>query len=172
MTSAVLWLARKCMSVRFRKKFVICSHDLPFCVAGLTQVKRELKRKRLGHWMMHGKAIWKPGVGEITKAFRDIALDHIRGTYSIPYEPPVAMFNMLTHVRLWPRAVKLSPSWKMEVSKTAWIKPWSSATKHYESGSTVSLSLYHIVTWNLKSLENVWTVVTGLKFHCELVNQK
>ena len=43
--------------------------------------------------------------------------------YSIPYEPPVAMSNMLTHVELWPRAIKLNPSWKVEFSKSGWIKP-------------------------------------------------
>ena len=29
--------------------------------------------KRLDHQMMHGKAIWKPGIGEITKSSRGIA---------------------------------------------------------------------------------------------------
>ena len=46
-----------------------------------------------------------------------------RAYYSIPYEPPVAMSNMLTHVELWPRAIKLNPSWKVEFSKSGWIKP-------------------------------------------------
>ena len=34
------------------------------------------------------------------------------------------MVNMLTHIGLWPRAIKLNPLWKTELSKSAWIKPW------------------------------------------------
>ena len=34
------------------------------------------------------------------------------------------MVNMLTHIGLWPRAIKLTPFWKTELSKSAWIKPW------------------------------------------------
>ena len=48
--------------------------------------------------MMHGKAIWKPG-------------------------SPAARVNVLKHVGLWPTAIKLNPLWKMELSKSAWIKP-------------------------------------------------
>ena len=35
--------------------------------------KKTLKKKRLGHQMMHGKAIWKIGIGVIAKASRGIA---------------------------------------------------------------------------------------------------
>ena len=52
--------------------------------------------------MMHGKAIWKRGIGEIAKP-------HTRGAYSAPYEPLEAMANVLTRVGLWP-AIKLNPS--------------------------------------------------------------
>ena len=38
--------------------------------------------------------------------------------------PQVQGYNMLTHSWLWPTGIKLNPSWKMEVSKSAWIKPW------------------------------------------------
>ena len=70
--------------------------------------------------MIHGKAIWKPGIGEIAKASRDPT----KRAYSAPYEPPVAIPNVLMHVRLYATAIKLNPSWKTEVNKSAWIKPW------------------------------------------------
>ena len=64
---------------------------------------------------MHGKAIWKPGIGEIAKVARGIALkSHKKGGYSTPYEPSAA--NMLSF------DIKLNPSWKTEVSKIAWIR--------------------------------------------------
>ena len=41
--------------------------------------------------MMHGKAIWKPGIGEITKAPMGIAPEPYKGAVcSIPYEPQTA----------------------------------------------------------------------------------
>ena len=94
-----------------------------------------------------------------SQSFQGHCLGPHKGGLQHPYEPPVAMFNMLTHVRLWPRAIKLSSSWKTEVSKSAWIKPWSSATKHYESGSTVSFSIPHCYL----ELE-----VTGKRLNCEM----
>ena len=39
-----------------------------------------------------------------------LLLDTTRGSYSAPYEPPVAMANVVTHIGLWPIAMKLSPS--------------------------------------------------------------
>ena len=35
--------------------------------------------------------------------------------------PQLQGANVLTHVELWPVNMKLNPSWKMEVSKSAWI---------------------------------------------------
>ena len=68
--------------------------------------------KRLGHQMMHGMVIWKPGISETAKASKGIApCNTTRGAYySAPYEPPVARVNVLSHVGLWPRAIKLNPS--------------------------------------------------------------
>ena len=63
--------------------------------------------------MMHGKAIWKVGISEIAKSSTD----------SAPYEPIAARANVVTYVGLWPTAIKLNPSWKTEVSRSAWIKP-------------------------------------------------
>ena len=34
------------------------------------------------------------------------------------------MANVLMHVGLWPITIILNPSWKTEVRKSAWIKPW------------------------------------------------
>ena len=38
--------------------------------------------------------------------------------------PQLQESNVLMHVVSWPMAIKLNPSWKTEVSKGAWIKPW------------------------------------------------
>ena len=43
------------------------------------------KRNKKGKGqVMHGKAIWKPGMAEIVKASRDFAPDPTRGVYSTP----------------------------------------------------------------------------------------
>ena len=60
MTSAAFGSARNHMQIKFRKKFVICSHDLPLCVvikcrvlvrgsrfASLTKAKRVLKKENI-----------------------------------------------------------------------------------------------------------------------------
>ena len=39
-----------------------------------------------------------------------LSLDPTSGTYSAPFEPPAARANVLTHVGLWPTAIKLNPS--------------------------------------------------------------
>ena len=80
------------------------------------ETKRDLKGKRLGHRMMHGKAIWNPGIAEIAKG-------ELTGDLKHPLKPPASRANALTYVGLWPMAIKLNPSWKTEVSKSAWIKP-------------------------------------------------
>ena len=105
MTSAAFESAKNRMCIRFRKKFVICSYDLRFCVAilcvvvgrwshraSLAKIKWVLKRKTLGHQMMHGKPIWKPGIGEKAKASRGNAKS---GVYDAPYEPPAAKGQLL-----------------------------------------------------------------------------
>ena len=46
---------------------------------------------------------------------RALPLDPTRGAYSAPYESPVVMANVLTRLILHE---------KIEVSKSAWIKPW------------------------------------------------
>ena len=42
--------------------------------------------------MMHGKPIWKPGIGEKAKASRGNAKS---GVYDAPYEPPAAKGQLL-----------------------------------------------------------------------------
>ena len=81
------------------------------CKKSIQIEKKTLKRKKLCHPKMHGKAIWKPEITEIT-------------TSGATLEPRAARINMLMHFMLWPMAIKLNSSWKMEVSKSAWIKPW------------------------------------------------
>ena len=81
--------------------------------------KRPKKGKHNGHQIMHGTAIWKPRISKIAKASRG----------SAPYEHSAARANMVTFVGLWPTAIKLNPSWKTDVSKSAWIKPWG--TKNF-----------------------------------------
>ena len=36
---------------------------------------------------MHGKAFWKPGIDEIAKASKGIALGPTREAYNFPYDP-------------------------------------------------------------------------------------
>ena len=69
---------------------------------------------------MHGKAIWKPRLGEIAKASRGIAPGpHKRGFTAPHMIPHLQGSNMLTDVVLWTSTIKLNPSWKTEVSKSA-----------------------------------------------------
>ena len=52
--------------------------------------------------MMHGKAIWKPGITEIAKPHKE--------DLKCPLEPKAARANVLTHIGLWPTNIKLNPS--------------------------------------------------------------
>ena len=80
--------------------------------------------KKLCDRMMHGKAIWKPGITEIAKASKGFAPGAYKEDLQCPLQPKAARANVLTHVGLWSMAIKLNPSWKTVVSKSAWIKPW------------------------------------------------
>ena len=102
-----------------------CHFVLPFSVlvgrrshhASLTQAKRDLKWKRLGHRIIHEKTIWKPGISETDKASRGIIPGlHQRGCLQHPiWTPSCNGQHADTH---WVMAYsKLNPSWKMEVSK-------------------------------------------------------
>ena len=83
--------------------------------------------------MMHGKAIWKLGINEIAKASRDIAPDPYKRVFAAPHmNDQLQGASMLMYVGVWPMTIKLNPSWKTEVSKSAWIKPCISMFKfHY-----------------------------------------
>ena len=65
----------------------------------------------------------KPGICEIAKP--------TRGAYSTPSKPPVAMAYVLMHIGSCSMAIKPNPSWKAEVSKSAWIKPCKLHQKKY-----------------------------------------
>ena len=89
--------------------------------------KNSKKRKRLGHKMIHGKAIWKPGIGETSKASRGSAPEPHKAGFAAPHmNLQLQEVILLMHIGLWPTSVKLNPSWKSEVSRSAWINPWIS----------------------------------------------
>ena len=51
-----------------------------------------------------------------------------QGGLTAPHmNPPAASANVLTYIGLWSMTIKLNPSWKTEVNKSAWIKPWNVA---------------------------------------------
>ena len=56
---------------------------------------------------MHGKTMWKPGIGEIAKAFRGIAPGPHKGAYSAPYEPPASRAKV--------------PSFKGQSANVRWV---------------------------------------------------
>ena len=137
LTSAVFWVDKK-THVREVSKiihmFTWIAIVLPFKVWWWGDMgkspcksygcKKWPKNKRLGQRMMHGKAIWKIRFGDIAKASKDCPWTPQRPHYSAPYEPPAEGANVLMRVGSWPMVIKLNPSWKTEVSKSAWIKPW------------------------------------------------
>ena len=45
------------------------------------------------------------------------------GFTALHMNPQLQVANVLPHVGLLPTVIKLNPSWKTEVSKSAWIKP-------------------------------------------------
>ena len=95
--------------------------------------------------MMHGKAIWKLGIGEIAKASSDILPWTPQAGFTAPQMNTQLQGSneLMHHVGLWPMVIKLNPSWKREVSKSAWIKPWwfgQIFLKRYTSTSTTGES--------------------------------
>ena len=57
-------------------------------------------------------------------------------------EPPVARATVLTHVELWPTAIKLNPLWKTEVIKSPWMSP------HLSLFCPFKLSVLNWTKWN------------------------
>ena len=70
--------------------------------ACLTLAKRDLKMEKI----RSANDAWK----DYSKLHGALPLDPTREAYSVLYDPPVAMTNVLTRVGLWPRAIKLNPS--------------------------------------------------------------
>ena len=66
--------------------------------------------ERLGHRMMHGKVIKKPGINAWdSQSFQGHCPVTPQGRLTAPHmNLPVAMTNVLTRVELWPKAIKLN----------------------------------------------------------------
>ena len=75
--------------------------------------------------MIHGKANWRQEIAETAKASRGIAPGPHKVGLTAPHMNLQLQWPMCVHVGLWPTSKALNPSWKMEVSKSAWIKPWN-----------------------------------------------
>ena len=75
---------------------ILCCHLVCGAMQVLCRQKETYERKSLGHRMMHGKGIWKPGIGQIAKAFWT----------------PAAKVIVLTYIGLLPMTIKLNPSMK------------------------------------------------------------
>ena len=143
MTSAAFGSARKHMRIRFRKKLLICSHELPFCVASkcvvvrrrsnhasLTQPKRDLKKEKI----RSPSDAWKGYL----KTWNQLNSQSLQG--HCPWTPKVA----LTVCPTWTLSCnskradacsvmaydhKTHSLMKNGVSKSAWIKPWTKKCK-------------------------------------------
>ena len=73
-------------------------------------------------------------------------------------EPPASRVNMLTHVSLQSMAIKLNLSWKTEVNKSAWIKPWHDIIYISE---TLDSQLMQIILQSLVMGWSGWTTPLG-----------
>ena len=71
--------------------------------------------------------------------------------------------NMLTHIGLWAMAIKLNPSWKMEVSKSTWINPWKGQSQKRNF-------LYKYFLYNYKNACNLGKLYLLPKIHKRLFN--
>ena len=52
-------------------------------------------------------------------------------SYSTPLNKAV---RVLMPIGLWPTCIKLNPSWKAEISNSAWIKPWKAGGLNFLVG--------------------------------------
>ena len=147
-TSAAFGSTRNHIRMRLRKKFVIYSWFAILCchlVCRCGETKSPCK-------FYKGKKSSKKGKCEITKWCMERLFEKL-GLVKFPKLPgampqggfivPQMSFqlqraNMLTHIELWPTAIKLNPSWKTEVRKSTWTKPW---TGIYIYG--LHLSMFH-----------------------------
>ena len=87
----------KFMTFHFAFPFSVwwCRDEVTMQVLHRKSREKDYKKwNRLGHQMMHRKATWKHGIGEIAKASWGIAPGPHKGrggAYSTPYKLPVAM---------------------------------------------------------------------------------
>ena len=72
---------------------------------------------------MHGKTIWKPGIGKIAKASRGIAPGPNKGGFQRPIWTPSCNSQHADARRVMAYSHKTQSFMKTEVSKSAWIKP-------------------------------------------------
>ena len=90
--------------------------------------------------MMHGKAIWKPGIRVIAKASSGISRKPYNGDLQHPIWTPSCKGPTCwrTGYGAWLMAVKFNPLWKTKVSISTWIKP------------CCPMSLFCITKWGLE----------------------
>ena len=78
--------------------------------ASLRLAKRDLKMEKIRSFSDAWKGYLKTWDRWNSQSFQGHYLTW--GAYSAPYEPPVAMTNLPTHIGLWLTTIKLNPSWK------------------------------------------------------------
>ena len=113
-----------------------CSHDLPFCVAiwcvvvdrwshhtSLTKAKSVLKKAKIGSSNDAWKGYLKTWNQWNSQSFQGNCLWTLQEGFTAPH-----VNNQLQGASA-PMTIKLNPSWKTEVSKSAWINPCISVFK-------------------------------------------
>ena len=139
-----------------------CHIVLPFRVvagrwshhASLMQAKGGLKMQKirsLNHAWKGFSKTWNQWNSQIFEGLPKLPLDLTRGAYSTAYEPPVAMANMLIHIGLKPKAIKLNPSWKMNVSKSDFFPFLRMILNIFKSNLFISILDSHLTEGPTKS---------------------
>ena len=77
----------------------------------------------LPFWVIPRLEGMKTGLSKIAKASMGISPGP-QGFTAPHMNPQLPGSTVLMHIVSWPMTIKLNPSWKTEVSKCAWIKPW------------------------------------------------
>ena len=74
-------------------------------------------------WIIPRLEGMKTGLSKIAKASRGISSGP-QGFTAPHMNPQLQGSTVLMHIVSWSMTIKLNPSWKTEVSKCAWKKPW------------------------------------------------